>query len=128
MGSAAPRSEHAVARHFAPESFQTACWSEIDAAPYWTPGICFNPGCCAPFEPRRDWQMYCSTDCERAGVAEMRRWGHRLALPSLIHRLGKNGKHPEPIKQRTRAAQRHINHIQSAWLEERRFRAGQVGS
>ncbi|WP_300009725.1 hypothetical protein [uncultured Roseobacter sp.] len=128
MGSAATRSELAVARHVAPENFQTACWGEIDAAPYWRRGICFNPGCCAPFEPRRDWQMYCSKACERAGVSEMRRWGHRLALPSLIHRIGKYEAKDDAIRERTRAARRHIAQLQSAWLEERQTRAGQVRS
>lgn len=127
MTSAATRSEHAVARHMGLENFQTYAFGEIQDAPYWQPGICFNPACGKAFEPRRDWQMYCCKACERAGVAEMRRWGHRLALPSLVHRIGKNGKHPERIQNRTRAAQRYINQVQSAWLEERTTRAGGIG-
>lgn len=112
-----------VARHFELEDFKTAAFSEIEAAPYWVHGRCFNPGCCASFNPKRDWQIYCCTACERSGASEMRRWGHRLALPALLHRMGKYQTGDPLIADRTRAARRQETRVKSAWLAERIARA-----
>lgn len=111
---------NAVPRHIFPQKFQVVAWDQIEAAPYWERGVCFNPGCCAKFEPRRDWQMYCSGACERAGTAEMRRWGHRLALPSLVDRMGRWIKGDDAIHARTLIARRHVTELKTAWLSERR--------
>lgn len=116
-------SANGVARHCGVEDFKTAAFSEIQAAPYWEHGQCFNPGCGATFTPRRDWQIYCCTACERAGTSEMRRWGHRLALPGLLHRMGKYQRNDDLVADRTRAARRQEARIKSAWLAERMARA-----
>ncbi|WP_208348731.1 hypothetical protein [Pseudaestuariivita rosea] len=114
---------NAVARHFEPEKFQVYAQSELLAAPLWTQGICFLPECGQHFVPRRPWQIYCSTACERAGTAELRKWGHRLALSALIWRMGKYEQDDDAVRDLTRAARRHVTHVQSAWLADRQARA-----
>jgi hypothetical protein len=116
----------AVSRHFVPvtvEPFAVACEPEISAAPYWIGGECFNPRCRRAFKPAREWQIYCCTACERAGTAEFRRWGHRMAPALLVHRLGKYETDDEAVRARTRAARRYVTQLQSAWLREREGRA-----
>lgn len=118
-----PARAYAVPRHFEPERFQTYAAPELAAAPPWRAGRCFNAGCGADFVPSRDWQIYCCTECERAGVAELRRWGHRMALPLLVWRMGKYAPAESAQGELTRAARRYVAHAQSAWLAERQ--AGQ---
>ena len=108
-----------VARHFLPEDFRTYAAPELAAAPPWGGGVCFNPACGRDFAPARSWQIYCCAGCERQGVAELRRWGHRMALPLLVWRMGKYEAQDEAVRDRTRAARRYVAHAQSAWLAER---------
>jgi len=122
-----PDTANAVARHSAPESFQTYAYRELAACPPWQAGVCFRPECGRAFDLRREWQIYCCTACERAGMAELRKWGHRLALSALIWRMGKHEQTDDAIRARTRAARRHLTHVQSAWLADRRARAEHGG-
>ncbi|MDR7125516.1 hypothetical protein [Pseudotabrizicola sp. 4114] len=108
-----------VARHFVPEGFQTYAAPELAAAPPWAAGVCFNPACGRDFAPSRSWQIYCCAGCERQGVAELRRWGHRMALPLLVWRMGKYAPGGSAAGDLTRAARRYVAHAQSAWLAER---------
>lgn len=114
---------NAVARHNEPEKFQVYAASELLTAPPWREGICFLPECSRSFTPARSWQMYCCTACERAGTAEMRKWGHRMALPLLTWRMGKYEQQDTGIRDLTRAARRYVTHAQSAWLEDRNRRS-----
>lgn len=114
---------NAVSRHVGPEDFRTYAHQELVTHTPWQWGVCFLPECGATFTPRRDWQMYCCTACERAGTNEFRRWGHKMALSSLVHRLGKYETKNEGVRNLTRAARRHVTAVQSAWLDERRTRA-----
>ncbi len=122
-----PPTANAVARHIEPEDFRTFAHQELEASAPWRDGICFRPECGRVFEPRRSWQIYCCTDCERAGRAELRKWGHRLALSALIWRMGKYEKQDAGIRDLTRAARRHVTHVQSAWLADRQARAALSG-
>lgn len=117
---------HAVPRHVAPERFQTYAYAELAACPPWDTGLCFNPACGARFQPARDWQIYCCPACERAGTAEMRAWGHRMALPLLVWRLGKYERSDAALRDLSRAARRHVGLVQSAWLADRAARAAQA--
>lgn len=118
-----PAIANAVARQNEPEDFRTFAHAELAVSSPWQPGICFNPSCGAVFQPRRSWQIYCCTECERAGTAELRKWGHRMALSALIWRMGKYEQHDAGIRDLTRAARRHVTHVQSAWLADRQARA-----
>lgn len=122
-----PTTANAVARHSEPEDFRSFAHQELAASSPWQGGICFNPSCGAAFEPRRSWQIYCCTACERAGTAELRKWGHRMALSALIWRMGKYEQHDAGIRDLTRAARRHVTHVQSAWLADRQARAAERG-
>ena len=115
-----------VARHLGHEAFREYAARELSVAPPWARGVCFNPGCSAPFEPRRSWQVYCSAGCEALGKAEMRRWGHRMALPLLVHRLGKYEQRDGDIIEVTRAARRYVTQAQSLWLADRARRRQEV--
>lgn len=95
---------NAPAGHFAPEPFRDYAWAQLQAAPPWQPGTCFHPDCGCAFAPTRPWQIYCSPACARAGEAEMRRWGHRAALPLLCWRLGKYDTANAPRRDLARAA------------------------
>lgn len=119
---------NAVARHFAPESFVTYARGELDACAPWQRGVCFNPACGRKFEANRDWQIYCCTACERAGVADLRKWGHRMALPLLTWRVFKYDSDNADAAATRRAARRFITHAQSAWLAERAARAPDQGA
>lgn len=123
---AAPRLANALPRHVAPEAFRDFAGDDLTAAPPWQPGVCFNAGCGAAFTPARDWQVYCCKACERAGVAEMRRWGHRAALALLVWRLGKYAP-PGPQRTAARSARRYLTQLQSAWLAERAALAAKGG-
>ncbi|WP_306131019.1 hypothetical protein [Roseovarius sp. MMSF_3350] len=114
---------NAVARDLTPEDFRTYAHPEIERSPYWERGVCFLPECSRRFEPSRDWQMYCCTECERAGTAELRKWGHRMALSALVWRMGKYEAENEALRDLARAARRHVTHVQSAWFEDRKARA-----
>lgn len=122
-----PATANAVARHSEPEDFRSFAHQELAAFSPWQGGICFNPSCGAAFTPRRSWQIYCCTACERAGTAELRKWGHRMALSALIWRMGKYEQHDAGIRDLTRAARRHVTHVQSAWLADRQARAAERG-
>lgn len=119
--------ENAVARHIAPEDFKTAAAVELAASPPWQFGVCFLPECGRRFTPARDWQIYCCTACERRGTAELRKWGHRLALPSLIWRIGKYEQSDPDRMALTRAARRHFTRLQTAWVDDRKRREKEVG-
>lgn len=118
--------QHGVSRHFMPERFGTYAAAELAASPLHIPGQCFNPGCGARFDPSRVWQMYCCPACERASTAELRAWGHRMALPLLAWRMGKYETRDDAIRARTQAARRYISHAQSLWLADRKDRAGGI--
>jgi hypothetical protein len=114
---------HGVARHFVPDAFGVYAAQELLAAPVHRAGVCFNPSCGCAFTPARVWQMYCCANCERDSVAELRRWGHRMALPLLVWRLGKYERADQAVRARTNAARRYISSAQTLWLDERRARA-----
>ncbi|WP_197919328.1 hypothetical protein [Thiosulfatihalobacter marinus] len=118
---------NAVARHSEPEDFRSFAHQELAVSSPWQGGVCFNPSCGAVFQPRRAWQIYCSTACERVGTAELRKWGHRMALSALVWRMGKYNQHDAGIRDLTRAARRHVTHVQSAWLADRQARALERG-
>lgn len=122
-----PSLANAVPRHNVPEDFRTFAHGEFSVSTPWSAGVCFHPECGAVFEPRRNWQIYCCTQCERAGTAELRKWGHRMALSSLIWRMGKYEQHDAGIRDLTRAARRHVTYVQSAWLSDRQARAAERG-
>ena len=121
--SPTPACENAVARHILPEAFRDFAFAELDAAPLHRPGLCFNPDCGRDFAPARGWQMYCCTACERAGTAELRAWGHRMALALLAWRMGKYEARDKAVRARTAAARRYLSQVQSAWLADRKARA-----
>ncbi|WP_306150627.1 hypothetical protein [Roseovarius sp. MMSF_3281] len=108
---------HGTRAHFEVEPFRVFAEPELTAAPPWVPGVCFNPCCGARFTPAREWQIYCGAACEALVKAELRRWGHRAALPLLVWRMGKY-QTKGPVGDRTRAARRYITHLQSAWWAE----------
>ena len=116
---------HAVAVHPEPERFLDFAHGELQAAPPWVAGLCFNPGCGRHFTPAREWQCYCSGACQAAGTAEMRKWGHKMAMPLLVHRIGKYERADAAVMNVTKAARRYVSQVQSAWLADRRAR-GQV--
>jgi hypothetical protein len=117
---------NAVPRHSSVEGFQVYAHAEIAACTPWQSGVCFLPECGRQFVPRRDWQMYCCTACERAGTSEMRTWGHRLAFSSLVYRAGKYEKADAGVQGLSRAARRHVSYVQSEWIRDRSARAGRV--
>jgi len=125
-----PATAHAVPQHCqpdAPEAFRDFAHQELALSTPWQDGICFNPSCGRAFNPTRRWQVYCCTACERAGTTEMRKWGHKMALPLLVWRMGKYEQHDEKTRALVKAARRHITHVQSAWLADRQYRAQQGG-
>jgi len=114
---------NAVTPHSEMESFRDFAEVELAASPPWTVGICFNPSCGRAFQPGRKWQIYCGPSCAAAGKAEMRKWGHKMALPLLIHRMGKDDRTNLAVMDLTRAARRFTTQTQSAWLEDRKARS-----
>ncbi|MDO9006340.1 MAG: hypothetical protein Q7V20_23090 [Aquabacterium sp.] len=121
-----PGLAYGVVRHILPERFGSYAAAELGASPLHVTGLCFNPSCGARFDPSRVWQMYCCGACERASTAEMRAWGHRMALPLLAWRMGKYERHDAAVRARTNAARRYISHAQSLWLADRFDQAGGV--
>lgn len=109
-------------RHIAPEDFRTFAYAELAERTPWVHGICFRPECSREFAPRRDWQVYCCTECERAGTAELRKWGHRMALSALVWRICKYERQDAGLRDLARGARRHVGQVQSAWLSDRRAR------
>lgn len=118
---------YAVPRHFVPERFSTYAQPQLATCPPWVSGVCFNPGCGRGFQPSRDWQIYCCPACERVGTAELRAWGHRMALPLLVWRSGKYERADAGLRDLSRAARRYVGHVQSAWVADRAARAAQSG-
>lgn len=116
-----------VARHFEAEDLRTFAAAELALVTPWQVGICFLPECGQPFRPARAWQIYCCKQCERAGTAELRKWGHRMALSALVWRMGKYERNDAGLRDLTRAARRHMTHVQSAWLTDRQARASSGG-
>jgi len=116
------RPANAVAAHFEP--FKDFAFAQLDAAPLITPGVCFRPECGQRFNPSREWQIYCCAACRVADTAEARAWGHKAALPLLVHRVGKYETKNQAIRERTRVARQYVTRLQSAWLEDRKLRAG----
>lgn len=108
------------APHIGLESFDDFAFGEIAAAPYWVPGVCFNPQCGQAFNACRPWQKYCCSPCGAQAKAEMKRWGHRFAVPLLVWRLGKYEQSDVAVRDRTSAARRYISQLQTAWVQERR--------
>lgn len=123
-----PINGNARAGHLDLETFQIYAQPELIDAPYFERGVCFRPECSKMFEPKRDWQMYCCKDCEAKGTAELRKWGHRLALPSLLHRIGKYEADDRAVMARTRAARRYVTQVQSKWLRDRQWRLEMAGT
>ncbi|NBE05950.1 hypothetical protein [Paragemmobacter ruber] len=135
-GASQTRPAHGVARHLgaAPaggveawEPFKVYAAREIEAAPFWDRGVCFNAGCGRRFEPRRDWQMFCCEACERAFVAEARLWGHRMAPALLVHRMGKWEREDAARRDLVRAARRFVTQAQSGWVQVRAARDRAAG-
>ena len=124
--SPTPGLANAVAPHVLPEAFQEAAFAELAAAPLHKPGTCFNPDCGRDFTPSRDWQTYCCAACKQAGTAELRAWGHRMALALLTWRMGKYEVRDSAVRARTAAARRYIGQVQSAWLADRQARAARA--
>lgn len=124
--SPASRPANGVAPHIIPEAFQDFAFGELAEAPLHQPGICFNPDCSRDFTPARDWQMYCCLACKQAGTAELRAWGHRMALALLAWRMGKYEARDKAVRARTAAARRYLSQVQSAWLADRQARAARA--
>lgn len=125
MTSLLPQGANAVARHIVPDDFRSFAHSELAVSAPWVIGICFQPECGRSFTPSRSWQIYCCDDCASKGRAELRTWGHRLALSSLIWRMGKYEQHDAGVRDLTRAARRHVTQVQSAWLSDRLARGSE---
>ena len=119
MTTQQPINGNAMAGHLGLETFQVYARRELIDAPYFERGVCFRPECSKTFKPTREWQMYCCKDCEAKGTAEFRKWGHRLALPSLLHRIGKYETNDASVMARTRAARRYATNVQSEWMRDR---------
>jgi hypothetical protein len=118
-GQGGARVEDGVARQGGPVAFGIFAAQELAAAPMVAHGRCEAAGCGAAFDRKRTSQKFCGASCERATVAEFRRWGHRMAPALLVWRVGKYERHDNLIQQRTRAARRFISACQSAWVAER---------
>ncbi|MBY6113313.1 hypothetical protein KUW09_04760 [Mameliella alba] len=125
MTGTAIRSEYAVAPQPGAEDFRSFAHRELALIKPWRHGICFLPECGRQFVPAREWQIYCCDACKNAGTAELRKWGHKMALSALVWRMGKYEAENEALRDLTRAARRHVTHVQSAWLIDRRRRAGE---
>lgn len=127
-GSRDMSNANGVTRHFSPEPFAAFAARELADCPPWERGVCFNPDCGCRFKPIRDWQIYCSKACERTGLNELRKWGHRAALPLLCHRLGKYETSHEGLRALSNAGRCYVGRLQSAWVLDRAARKGGVRS
>ena len=116
-----------VAPHLEPEQFRDFAFSELQAAPPWRAGLCWRPECQRPFDPVREWQIYCCAACAAAGKAEMRKWGHRMALPLLVWRMVKYEQRDAGLIDLRKVSRRYVTQVQSAWLADRAARAGGAG-
>lgn len=103
------------------EPFAEYAHRELAAAPLIAPGVCFQPECGRSFEPSMPWQIYCSRGCADASKREMRSYGHKAAMPLLVHRIGKYST-DGAVRDRTRAARRYLTRLQSEWLKDREGR------
>jgi hypothetical protein len=121
IGQAMISTTNGGARHLEPESFAVAAEPEISALPYWVVGECFNPNCCAPFDPAREWQKYCCDSCAESDRREMRKWGYKAASALLAHRMYAYPKTPREAAL-CNAARRYIRQVQSTWLISRQAR------
>lgn len=110
-----------VTRQTEPEKFQVYGERELTASPMHTYGVCFNPDCSRPFNPTREWSMYCCTACERKGTNEMRKWGHKMALAMLGWRMTKYSK-DKAEQDLCRCSRRYVTLVKSAWLKDRKDR------
>ena len=117
---------HAMAVHPEPERFLDYAHGELLQAPPWQHGVCFNPACACLFAPTRDWQMYCGAACQAIGTAEMRKWGHKMARPLLVWRMGKYNRADAGVIEVTKTARRYVSQVQSAWLADRAIRGQRV--
>ncbi|CUH66838.1 hypothetical protein TG4357_02670 [Thalassovita gelatinovora] len=114
-----PSPANGFTSHIRIESFKDYAYPELAAFQPWQDGICYNPLCAKPFDPSRDWGMYCCPACERQVVAEMQRWGRRMAWPLLLHRQYKYAAPGTAQADLVRAARRYVTMAQSAWMRER---------
>ena len=114
--------ENAKATRLVIENFRSYAWAELADSPPWKEGICFNPGCCAEFEKARDWQIYCSVRCQQLAHQEDRKYGAKMALPLLIHRMGKYAEDGTAQKALVTVARRYVTHVQSEWRADRQAR------
>lgn len=123
-----PRPADAMAGHFTLEPFKVYAEPELLSAPIHVPGVCFLPQCSKSFDPKRVWSIYCCTACEAKATAEMRKWGHRMALPLLLHRQDKYNSTDPDIMARTKAARRYVGQVQTAWVRDRQLRLEIAGA
>ena len=122
MTLAATLSGNAVAPHISLEPFRDFASAELSAYPLVPAGVCLNPMCSKPFEPSRDWQVYCCDACRDAGKAEFRKVGFQAAPALLAHRLGKYQRHNAPLLALSNAGRRYLGQLQSVWLADRQRR------
>lgn len=113
----------AVAPHFDVESFADFAFAELLACPLGEPGRCQNPDCQRPFDPRRDWQRYCSDACRAADMQEFRRVGLKAAPALLAHRLGKYETRDPDVRALSAVARRYLGELQTQWVRSRLTRA-----
>lgn len=121
MGEAFSNTANGVGLHSGLEPFVVAAEPEITALPFWVAGECFNPSCCAPFEPSRTWQKYCCDACSLQDRREHQRWGYKVATAMLVHRMHSYPK-SEPERALCNAARRYVRQVQSTWLKSRQAR------
>lgn len=114
---------NAAAAHFEP--FKDVAFKELEAAPLIAPGVCFHPDCSTRFDPTRSWQIYCSARCREADSAEFRAWGHKAALPILVHRMGNKSK-DGAVRALTRVARNYTWRLSSEMYADRRARRAAV--
>lgn len=121
---AAQRLANGVAPHSQVENFRDYAFGEFQASPLWLDGVCWRPECGRSFSKSREWQVYCCTACAGAEKAEMRKWGHKVALPLLVHRITKYEKLDAGLIDLRKVSRRYVSQVQSAWLADRVARSG----
>jgi hypothetical protein len=109
--------QNSKAAHF--EGFADYAFTELAAAPLIESGVCMRPACHERFDPSRAWQIYCCKACRALDTADLRAWGHKAAVPLLVHRIGKYERHNQAIVDRTRAARRYVTRLQSEMMQDR---------
>ena len=121
MTKAENLSQDALAAHSGPEPFHVFAEPEISAHPYWIVGECFYPNCARDFQPKRDWQKYCSRKCADADLAEKRRWSLKGSDSMLA--WGMFEKHTEGSElDLYRAGRRHLMQNMRSWVASRKAR------